>query len=185
MICLDRDLIITRWTSDSGKPTLGFRCLPDSVQIKVPHWNLQCPKTLIFYLLILLPKPNPSFPAQFLQLKIKLHRHNTAIKVLLDLWVAVRRIRGDGEEEGRNGNSSGAMLKRKAVNITAYVRESECGIEFWVAGHYIVIDSLSQAGEVLHGSFPVLHQDLWGKLAPKRVQRISVCGGDLHKHTQT
>lgn len=33
-------------------------------------------------------------------------------------------------EQRRGGNSGGAMLKHKAVNIMAYVRESECGIEF-------------------------------------------------------
>ena len=46
-------------------------------------------------------------------------------------------------------------------------------------GIYIVIDCLSQAGEVLHGSLPVLHQDLRGQLAPQRVQGIPVCRWDL------
>ena len=48
-------------------------------------------------------------------------------------------------------------------------------------GIYIVIDSLPQAGEVLHGSLPVLHQDLRGQLAPQGVQGIPVCSRDLWK----
>lgn len=63
----------------------------------------------------------------------------------------------------------------------AYVRESEHSIEFWVVGHYVVIDSLSQAGEVLHSSLPVLHQDLRGQLPPQGVQRVSVRCRNLHK----
>lgn len=46
-------------------------------------------------------------------------------------------------------------------------------------GIYVVIDSLSQAGEILHGCLPVLHQDLRGQFAPQRVQGIPVCRWDL------
>lgn len=56
-------------------------------------------------------------------------------------------------------------------------RDAVSNSEKW--GIYVVIDSLSQAGEVLHGCLPVLHQDLRGKFAPQRVQGIPVCRWDL------
>lgn len=44
---------------------------------------------------------------------------------------------------------------------------------------YVVIDSLPQAGKVLHSCLPVLHEDLGGQLAPQRVQGVPVCRWDL------
>lgn len=46
-------------------------------------------------------------------------------------------------------------------------------------GIYIVINSLPQAGEVLHGCFPVLHQDFRGQLAPQRAQGVPICRWNL------
>lgn len=39
---------------------------------------------------------------------------------------------------------------------------------------YVVVDGLSKAGQVLHGSLPVLHEDLRGQFTPQRAQCIPI-----------
>lgn len=44
---------------------------------------------------------------------------------------------------------------------------------------HVVVDGLSEAGQVLHGCFPVLHEDLRGQFSPQRAQSVPVCGRNL------
>lgn len=72
---------LPHWTYASEKPKLGFCCLPRSVQIKVQNRNVQRSGLLYFIYTYFSPSQTPwPFPAQ---LKIKLHRQNSAIKVCL------------------------------------------------------------------------------------------------------
>lgn len=60
-----------------------------------------------------------------------------------------------------------------------YSRWSE--LVFQVIFAYIIINGFPQPREILHGCFPVLHEDLRGQFPPQGTQGISVCGGNLNK----